>query len=282
VLVLAGDHVYKMDYRPMLEAHRARHAAVTVGCAHVPVADARHFGVVTPGEDDRIERFVEKPRSLADVPATRDGEVLASMGIYVFDGPLLARILHRDAAQPESEHDFGSDILPRLIEGGCAYTYSFRDAGGARPAYWRDVGTLRAYWRAHMDLLGQTPQLALNDPTWPVVRTAATPQIVTAATSTANGGSIENSVVAAKTRVSGQLARSVAFDGVEIGRGASVVESVLLPGAVVGAGSRLHGVIVDAGYRVPEGTVLEQNPSVGEPPVLSAQIHASSRRASAL
>jgi len=270
VLVLAGDHVYKMDYRPMLAAHAARRAAVTIGCIEAPIEEARHFGVLAVADDGRIERFVEKPRSVAELPCATSDSVLASMGIYVFDGAFLARILHVDAAHPESGHDFGADILPRLIEGGCAYSYAFRGTGGSAKGYWRDVGTLDAYWRAHMELLGPTPLLALDDPRWPIGRVAAAPRVVLPATTTAAGGTVESSVVSARCNIGGQILRCVLSDDVQVGRGARVAESVVLPGAVIGAGSRLHGVIVDANYRVPEGTVIERYAGIGDPPVLSA------------
>jgi len=256
VLVLAGDHVYKMDYGPMLEAHCALNATVTIGCVETPIADARHFGVLSAGQDGRIERFVEKPRALTEIWNWTGSSVLASMGIYVFNGALLAQTLHIDAAHSDSGHDFGADILPPLIEGGCAYAYSFRNAGSTAPAYWRDVGTLASYWRAHMELLGPHPLLTLNDPHWPIGRVAAAPETISATTTTA-GGRVQDSLVNLRCRVAGQVLRSVIFDDVEVGKGANVTETVALPGAVIGAGSRLHGVIVDAGYRVPEGTVLE-------------------------
>jgi glucose-1-phosphate adenylyltransferase len=283
VLVLAGDHVYKMDYRPMLAAHAARRAAVTIGCIEAPLEEARHFGVLAVADDGRIERFVEKPRSLSDLPCTTGDSVHASMGIYVFDGALLARILHVDAAHPDSGHDFGADILPRLIEGGCAYSYAFRGPGKSAQGYWRDVGTLDAYWRAHLELLGPTPPLTLDDPRWPIGRVAAAPQMISPTTATAAGGTVEDSIVSARCNIAGQVLRSVLSDDVQVGRGAKVAESVVLPGAVIGAGSRLHGVIVDAGYRVPEGTVIERYAGIGDPPVLSTHhsetiLHASARR----
>jgi glucose-1-phosphate adenylyltransferase len=268
VLVLAGDHIYKMDYRPMLEAHCARNAAVTIGCIETPIEDARHFGVVAVDKQGRIERFVEKPRSLTEICDASADTVLASMGIYVFDGALLARILHSDAAHCDSQHDFGGDVLPRLIEGGRAYSYPFRNKGGAAPAYWRDIGTLSAYWRAHMELLGRTPSLALDDPDWPIGRVAP-PEVLSRATGTAAGGIVEDSIVPAHCRIAGHVLRSVLSAEVEIGRGANVAESVLLPGAVIGAGSRLQGVIVDAGFHVPDGTVLERYSGLGDPSVLS-------------
>ncbi|HSC15930.1 MAG TPA: sugar phosphate nucleotidyltransferase [Gammaproteobacteria bacterium] len=268
VLVLAGDHVYKMDYRPMLEAHCARGAAVTIGCIDAPIEDARHFGVLAASEDGRIEHFVEKPRCLAEMWNTTTDSVLASMGIYVFDGAFLARILHIDAAHPDSGHDFGADILPRLIEGGRAYSYPFRGTDGAA-AYWRDIGTLEAYWRAHMELLGPKPRLRLDDPRWPVGRMAAAPKSISGSVTTAAGGVVENSIATGKCRIAGQVLRCVLFDDVDVGRAAKITESVVLPGAVIGAGSRLQGVIVDGGYRVPEGTVIERFAGIGDPPVLS-------------
>jgi glucose-1-phosphate adenylyltransferase len=226
---------------------------------------------VAAGDDGRIERFVEKPRSPTDMPRASNDGVLASMGIYVFGAAFLEQILHIDASQPQSGHDFGSDILARLIEGGGAYSYAFRAAGsGTAPGYWRDIGTLNAYWRAHMELLGPTPLMTLDDLSWPVGRVAAAPQVILAPTTTAAGGTIEDSVVSAKCNVAGHVQRSVLSDDVEIARGARVAETVVLPGGVIGAGSRLRGVIVDAGYRVPEGTVIERYSGVGEPPVLSA------------
>jgi glucose-1-phosphate adenylyltransferase len=280
VLVLAGDHVYKMDYRPMLEAHCARNAAVTIGCVRAPAAEAQHFGVMAIGDDGRIERFVEKPRSLSEVPRAAGGEVLASMGIYVFDAALLASILEADAARPDSGHDFGCDILPRLIERGCAYSYALRGCGTA-PPYWRDIGTVGAYWRAHMELLGPAPLLTLDDARWPIGRVAAAPRVVKAAMTTAAGGTVEDSLLPRNCNVAGQVARCVLFDGAEVARGAKVTESVVLPGAVVGAGSRLHGVIVDAGCRVAEGTVIERFAGLGEPPVLSIHRAGAARYAAA-
>jgi glucose-1-phosphate adenylyltransferase len=267
VLVLAGDHVYKMDYRPILEAHCARNAAVTIGCIEAPLEDACQFGVLAVADNGRIERFVEKPSSCKGLPRPAADTVLASMGIYVFDGAFLARVLESDAAQPDSGHDFGTDLLPRLIEGGRAYSYAFRDPGGA-PAYWRDIGTLRGYWRAHMELLPPSPLLALADPTWPIGRVATAP-LISNITTTAAGGTVESSIVTPSTKIAGHAQRSVLFDAVEIGRGAKVAEAVVLPGAVIGSGCRLRGVIVDAGYRVADGTVVEPLGSAGAPPVLS-------------
>jgi glucose-1-phosphate adenylyltransferase len=270
VLILAGDHVYKMDYRPMLEEHCARGADVTVGCVDVAAEDARHFGVLAVGEDRCIERFIEKPQSKTELPRPDDDAVLASMGIYVFNADFLARVLTQDAFTPRSRHDFGADIFPKLIRNTRVFAHAFRGADGSTAPYWRDIGTLRAYWQAHMDLLGPTPVLALDDTTWPVGTAAKAPQRISSATVTARGGTLENSIVGAGCAVAGQVRRSVLFDGVEIGRGATVGDSVVLPGARIGAGSRLRGVIVDTGSSVPDGAVLERTATGTEPLVLSA------------
>jgi glucose-1-phosphate adenylyltransferase len=269
VLVLAGDHVYKMDYRPMLEAHRSHDAEVTVGCVEVPIEDARHFGVLAADGRGRIERFVEKPKSVTEVPRTAADTVLASMGIYVFDAAFLARVLRADARSTTSRHDFGRDIVPNLVGSGRAFAHAFRGGGSTAP-YWRDIGTLPAYWRSHMDLLGANPRLDLDDAQWPLRGAARPPRRIAAAQTTPHGGSIEDSLVAAGCRIAGRVLRSVLFDAVEIGAGASIVNSVILPGARIGAGSKLRGVIVDAAFAVPEGSLLEAaNPS-NDPLVLSS------------
>jgi glucose-1-phosphate adenylyltransferase len=269
VLVLAGDHVYKMDYRPMLEEHRANQADITVGCVDVPIEDARHFGVLTVDGGGRIERFVEKPRSTAELPGRAGAAVLASMGIYVFSADFLTRALTADASAAGSRHDFGADILPKLIGTTRAFAHAFRGAGRSTGPYWRDIGTLPAYWRAHMDLLGPAPLLALDDSDWPIRGAFGAPRAVRAPLATARGGKLEDAIVGAGCTVAGQVLRSVVFDAAEIERGATVVDSVVLPGARIGAGSRLRGVIVDAGYNVPAGTVLEPADRADEPLVLS-------------
>ncbi len=258
VLILAGDHVYQMDYRPMLEQHCERGATVTIGCVEVPADDARQFGILTTRDDGRIERFVEKPKTRAEIPGGGSGHVLASMGIYVFDADLLSRALRLDAISSTSRHDFGGDVLPRLIRDANAFAWRFRAADGVQPAYWRDIGTVEAYWRAHMELLGPSPRLRLDEPHWPMARVGRAPRLVSGG-STTDGGAVESSLLADTCVNKGTAQHSVLFDGTQIGRGATVVDTVLLPGAVVGAGCRLRGVIVDAGCRVPAGTVMDRS-----------------------
>ena len=258
VLILAGDHVYKMDYRPMLERHCERGAAVTVGCVDVPVEEAHEFGVLSVDGNGRIDRFVEKPKTRAELPLGVRGHVLASMGIYVFDASFLTRVLRLDALSPASRHDFGGDILPRLVREADAFAYPFRASDGVQPAYWRDIGTIGAYWRAHMELLGPSPRVRLDDPDWPLPADGAAPRS-TACRGAARREKVESSLVAADCAVAGMVRRSVLFGGVEVRRGAQVADAVILPGAVIGNGCRLRGVIVDSGCRVPDGTVVDRS-----------------------
>jgi glucose-1-phosphate adenylyltransferase len=254
VLVLAGDHVYRMDYRPMLEQHCERGAAVTIGCVEVPIEEARQFGVLTTDDLGRIDRFVEKPRTRADVPGGDRGHVFASMGIYVFDAEFLARALRLDALSATSNHDFGGDVLPRLIREADAFAWAFRAADGARPGYWRDIGTIDAYWRAHMELLGPSRRVSLHDPEWPLL-----PAAERARRRISGGAASDDSLIAGGCTVRGTVQRSVVFDGAEIRCGAEVVNAVILPGAVIGARCRLRGVIVESGCRVPAGTVVDRS-----------------------
>jgi glucose-1-phosphate adenylyltransferase len=258
VLILAGDHVYRMDYRPMLAQHCARGAAVTIGCIEVPTEDAHHFGVLTVDERGRVGRFVEKPKTRAEVPGGDRGQVLASMGIYVFDADLLSRALRLDAVSASSRRDFGHDVLPRLIRDADAFAWTLRAQQCGQPAYWRDIGTIDAYWRAHMDLLGPSPRLRLDDPEWPI-RTAGRAAQAGVRRAAKHGGEQSDSLLAADSDVRGSVHRAVVFGGAEIRRGAEVVDSVVLPHAVIGAGCRLRGVVVDAGCLVPDGTVIDRS-----------------------
>lgn len=274
LLVLAGDHVYRMDYRLLLEQHRRRGASVTIACVEVPPAQVRHFGIMSVGAKDRIEAFVEKPATLAAVPRHHNGRLLASMGIYVFDGAQLRRALVADARTAGSRHDFGRDVLPRLIAGGRACAYEFSCPGGA-PEYWRDIGTLDAYWQSHMELLGPSPQLRLDSAEWPLPAPSGAPRLVNGTETTERGGSLENSLTASYCSVGGLVRNSVLFDGVDVRSHAQVVDSVILPGAVIGEGCRLRGVIVDSDCRVLPGTVVDgsmgRDTAAGrEPPVLAA------------
>ena len=254
VLVLGGDHVYKMDYRPMLECHRQQQADVTVGCVQVEVDEAKQFGILSVDGCGRIQRFVEKPKTVAELP---DGDrVLASMGIYVFDAHFLADVLRRDAFSSQSQHDFGGDILPNLVRDARVFAYPFRERGG-QPGYWRDVGTPAAYWRAHLELLDSSPSLRLDDALWPLPAVGKAPTLTARHARSNSEGDGGVSLVADDCVIGGTVSRSVLFSGVRIYEGTSVESSVILPGAVVGRDCRLHGTIIDSDCRIPDGTVIE-------------------------
>ncbi len=265
VLVLAGDHVYKMDYRPMLDAHAASGAEVTVGCVQVPLRDASAFGVMSTDAQRRILRFDEKPacpQPLADRP----DHALASMGIYVFDRDVLLSRLAADARIAGSSHDFGHDVLPSMIAGRRAFAYAFGTDGGPG-SYWRDVGTVDSYWQANMDLLVDRPALDLHDPSWPV-RTCqpqcAPPRFV-------GDGYARRSVVSAGCVVAGSVEQSVLATGNRIGAGSLITRSVLLPGVRVGRHCRIDRAVIDTGCEVPDGTVIDAGHSTGDRHHVSAQ-----------
>ncbi|MBK79966.1 MAG: glucose-1-phosphate adenylyltransferase [Gammaproteobacteria bacterium] len=255
VLVLAGDHVYRMDYRPMLLAHVAGGADVTVGCIEVPIAEARQFGVMTVDGTNRIRRFSEKPARPEAVPG-RPGRALGSMGIYVFDRDLLGRLLRTDARSADSTHDFGRDLIPRLVAGASALAYPFTEHVGLGAGYWRDVGTTAAFWRAHLELLDGIPGLDLAGEDWPVLpfdRLGRPARARAWAAARRNGSLLAHGSIAGGASVS----RSVVCGGARVGPGSELVNAVVLPRASIGEGCRLVNVIVDAGVRVPAGTVVE-------------------------
>lgn len=237
-LVLAGDHIYKMDYRKLLEHHVSTGAEVTVGTIPVPVEQASAFGIIRVDDQDRVRTFMEKPAPTA--LGITHGTVLASMGIYVFDTDYLVDRLTRDARNTVSVHDFGKDILPCAVRDDHVAAYSFTDELG-QPAYWRDVGTLEAYWQAHMELVAPQPALDLYDAAWPVIMSS---------TPTLPAGTIARSAT---------IKSSVLAPDVHVDENSEIDEAVVLPGARIGANCTLRRVIVDAGTVVPDGTVLSDS-----------------------
>jgi glucose-1-phosphate adenylyltransferase len=255
VLVLAGDHVYKMDYRPMLEAHAASGAEATVGCIEVPVAEASGFGVMGVDKHGWVEAFQEKPASPKGLP-DRPDVALGSMGIYVFNRNFLFDALTRDAGDIASSHDFGKNILPPMVRDGLVFAHASRDARGGE-AYWRDVGTLDSYWQANMDLLEDEPALDLADPAWPLW----THQPARSPARFLTGGAATSSIVAPGCVVAGRVHRSVLFADCNIEKSASLEGCLILPGARVGRGARLCNVIVDSGCDIPDGYVIDASSS---------------------
>ncbi|MCY1672010.1 glucose-1-phosphate adenylyltransferase [Novosphingobium sp. SL115] len=270
MVILAGDHIYKMDYELMLRQHVESGADVTIGCLVVPRMEATGFGVMAVDTSDTITAFVEKPANPPGIPGD-ESMALASMGIYVFDTKFLFDILREDAADPNSSRDFGNDIIPKIVKNGKAVAHRFT-ASCIRAAeeieeYWRDVGTLDAYFEANLDLTDVVPKLNMYDRDWPIW----TDQIIAAPAKFVHDeegrrGMAISSLISQDCIVSGAIAkRSLLFTGVKMGSFSSCEEAVILPYCNIGRGARLNRVILDSGVRIPEGLV------VGEDPELDAQ-----------
>ena len=270
MVILAGDHIYKMDYELMLRQHVETGADVTIGCLVVPQMEATGFGVMAVDKHSVITDFVEKPK----LPPTIPGDAahsLASMGIYVFDTRFLFQLLREDADDPNSSRDFGHDIIPKIVKNGKAVAHKFTDscirAADEIGEYWRDVGTLDAYFEANLDLTDVVPQLDMYDREWPIW----TDQIIAAPAKFVHDedgrrGMAISSLVSQDCIVSGAtVRRSLLFTGAKMGSYSSCDQAVILPYCNVGRHARLSRVIVDSGVRIPEGLV------VGEDPELDAQ-----------
>jgi glucose-1-phosphate adenylyltransferase len=270
MIILAGDHIYKMDYELMLRQHVDSGADVTVGCLEVPRMEATGFGVMHVDTEDTITAFVEKPADPPGIPGQPD-LALASMGIYVFRTKFLFDELRRDAANPESKRDFGGDIIPHIVKHGKAVAHRFpvscvRSSGEAE-AYWRDVGTVDAYWAANIDLTDIIPELDLYDTSWPIWTYAEiTPPAKFVHDEDGRRGMAISSLVSGNCIVSGaSLKRSLLFTGVRANSFSHLEEAVILPEVQIGRNVRLRKVVVDRGVVIPEGLV------VGEDPVLDAK-----------
>jgi glucose-1-phosphate adenylyltransferase len=267
IVILAGDHIYKMDYELMLQQHVSSGADVTIGCLVVPREEATGFGVMAVDAEYTITDFVEKPADPPGIPGDPD-HALASMGIYVFDTRFLFEQLRRDAADPASTRDFGGDIIPYVVKHGKAVAHRFTDscirAAEEIEEYWRDVGTLDAYFEANIDLTDIVPKLNLYDRDWPIW----TDQVVAAPAKFVHDeegrrGEAISSLISQDCIVSGALARrSLLFTGVKMGSFASVEEGVILPYCNIGRGARLSRVIVDSGVRIPEGLIVGEDPEL--------------------
>jgi len=265
IVILAGDHVYKMDYEPMLREHVERGADVTVGVIEVPRAEATGFGVMQVDGNGRILDFLEKPKDPPGQPHKPE-VALASMGIYVFDTRFLFDQLRRDAADPNSRHDFGADLIPYIVRHGIAIAHRFERScvrSTQEPvSYWRDVGTLDAYWEANIDLTAVVPQLDLYDRTWPIwTHSEITPPAKFVHDEAGRRGEAISSLVAGNCIVSGaSVRRSLLFTGVHVRSYARIDEGVILPDVTVGRHARLRKVVVDRGVTIPEGLVVGEDP----------------------
>lgn len=264
LIILAGDHIYKMDYEKMLQQHVEQQADVTIGCIEVPREEAKGFGVMHVDEHDQIVDFVEKP---ADPPAMPDNpdKSLASMGIYVFETSFLLEQLRRDAATPGSSRDFGKDIIPYLVQHGKAVAHRFTSScvrsAHEKEAYWRDVGTVEAYWAANIDLTDVTPSLDLHDREWPIwTYGEITPPAKFVHDDETRRGQAVSSLVSGGCIISGSmLRRSLLFTGVRVNSYARVENAVILPYVDVGRNARLRNVVIDRGVKIPEGLVVGED-----------------------
>lgn len=265
IVVLAGDHVYKMDYEIMLRQHVETGADVTVGCLEVPTKDASAFGVMHVDGRDRIVDFMEKPENPPSIP-DKPGISLASMGIYVFETKFLMDQLRRDAAAEGSSRDFGKDIIPYIVKHGTAFAHRFPRScvrsEFEEVSYWRDVGTIDAYWEANIDLTDVTPQLDLYDREWPIwTHAEITPPAKFVHDIEGRRGQAISSLVAGDCIVSGaQLRRTLLFTGARVNSYSELNEAVVLPQCTIQRGARLNKVVVDARVEIPEGLVVGEDP----------------------
>ncbi len=238
LLVLSGDHIYKMDYADMLRHHRENKAEATIAVIEVPWKEASRFGIMNTDENGNIIEFEEKPAE----PKSN----LASMGIYIFNWKTLRRILIADAKKADSHHDFGKDVIPTLLgEGKTLVAYRFK-------GYWKDVGTIDSLWEANMDLLDPNSELNLYDPSWKIYTEDATelPQYV------GPEADVDVAYVTQGCRIEGQVKKSVLFTGTRVGKGAKVVDTVLMPGAVVEDGAVVTRALVANGVKIGKGAVV--------------------------
>jgi glucose-1-phosphate adenylyltransferase len=264
IVVLAGDHVYKMDYSLLLTDHVERGAQCTVACIEVPVADASSFGVMAIDRSRRITDFVEKPAHPPAMPGNPE-RALASMGIYVFNAQYLYDELARDVADPASNHDFGKDIIPHTVRRGEAVAHPFSAScvmGGATDEpYWRDVGTLDAYWEANMDLTAVKPALDMYDSTWPILTyQEQLPPAKFVFNQDGRRGMALDSLVSGGCIISGSvIENSLLFSKCRINSYCKLQQAVLLPEVEVGRHSRLTRVVIDHGCRIPERMVIGED-----------------------
>lgn len=258
VLILSGDHVYKMDYGGFLAFHADKEADMTVCCIEAPLEEAAgQFGVMTVDESGRVVEFNEKPEHPASIPG-KPGICLASMGNYVFNTEFLYEQVIKDADTPGSDHDFGKNIIPSIIDSYQVYAYPFRDPKTQQQAYWRDVGTLDAYWEANMELISVLPQLDLYDHEWPILtHQIQTPPAKFVFDNPDRRGEAIESMVSGGCIISGaKVRRSLIFSNCKIHSHTSIVDSLILPECEIMDHCIIRGAIIDRGSVVPEGTVI--------------------------
>jgi glucose-1-phosphate adenylyltransferase len=254
VLVLAGDHIYKMDYGPMIAHHVEKGADITVGVVEVPIDDAREFGVLSVTETNKVTKFSEKPREPEPMPGRTD-VALASMGIYVFSTKLLERLLIEDAADPDSSHDFGKNIIPKAIGKLQVFAYPFRNVRTRAQNYWRDVGTVDAFFEANLELVHVAPELNVYDEEWPIwTYQVQQPPAKFVLDEDGRRGMAINSLVSGGSIISGAVVReSLLFSNVRVDEGSSLHRAVVMPSVRIGKGCTIHNAIIDEHCDIPDG-----------------------------
>lgn len=260
ILVLAGDHIYKMDYGAMLADHVAKRADLTIGCIEVSLEEATAFGVMDVDEYRRVRAFVEKPENPPLMPGRTD-TALASMGIYVFSTEFLFEQLVKDADDPESTHDFGHDIIPKVIRDHVVNAYPFLDLQNGAQSYWRDVGTIDAYWSANMELISVHPDLNLYDKKWPIwTYQEQTPPAKFVFDEDDRRGIAVDSMISGGCVVSGATVRhSLLFSNVRVNSYSTIQDTIVLPDVNIGRNCRITRAIIEKGCDIPEGTVIGEN-----------------------
>jgi len=261
VLILAGDHIYKMDYGTMIAAHVESGADMTVGCLEVDLEMAKAFGVMSVDENNMITQFAEKPGNPDPIPGNPN-KALASMGIYVFNTAFLFEQLIKDSDMPGSSHDFGKDIIPSVIENYKIMAYPFRDPASGGQAYWRDVGTIDSYWKANLELIGITPELNLYDDSWPIwTHQAQLPPAKFVFDDDDRRGMAVDAMVSGGCIISGSMIRhSLLFSNVRVHSYSTVEDSVVLPDVEIGRNCKIKNAVIDKGCVIPEGTVIGEDP----------------------
>ena len=262
VLVLAGDHIYKMDYGPMIGLHVEKEADITVGVVEVPLDRAKEFGVLTVDESNRVLRFDEKPQHPVPVPGRPD-IALASMGIYVFNPKLLERLLRADAEDPSSVHDFGKNVIPSAIDKLRVFAYPFEDVRTKAQNYWRDVGTVDAYYEANMELVRVSPELNIYDDQWPIwTYQEQLPPAKFVFDDPDRRGAAIDSMVSGGCIISGsRVTRSLLFSNVRVSDYSTIEQSVVLPRVRIGERCVIRRAIIDEGALVPDGIQIGVDPA---------------------
>jgi len=261
VMILSGDHVYRMDYGPLLAQHVASEADMTVCCIETSVEEAAgQFGVMTVDEDSRVCRFDEKPANPSEVPG-KPGITLASMGNYVFNTEFLFDQLEKDAAEAGSSGDFGNDIIPKIIKSHRVFAFPFKDPDSEKQPYWRDVGTLDSFWEANMELVEPEPQLNMYDENWPIwtFQEQTAPAKFVFDQDNRRGIAIDSTVSGGVVVSGSTVKRSLLFSKVRVNSYCDIDESVVLPGVIINRNSKIKKAIIDRSCVIPEGMEIGIN-----------------------